>query len=129
MTKHPNYELFEEIGRGENSVVYRAWDVLLNRDVAVKELKSEPGSDVGRSDAQRIGQFLQEASFLAQFEHENVLRIHTVDQDRAWIVMELMKGSLANQIIDAPMPADTVRSVVRQILGCLLYTSPSPRDS
>ena len=119
MTKHPNYELFEEIGRGENSVVYRAWDVLLNRDVAVKELKSEPGSDVGRSDAQRIGQFLQEASFLAQFEHENVLRIHTVDQDRAWIVMELMKGSLANQIIDEPMPADTVRSVVRQILGAL----------
>ena len=121
MAKHPNYELFEEIGQGESSVVYRAWDVLLSRDVAVKELKSEPGSDAGRAAVERVNQFLKEASFLAQFEHENVLRIHTVDQDRGWIVMELMIGSLANQIANAPMAADTVRSVARQILGALEF--------
>ena len=115
MAKHPNYEILETLGRGENSVVYRAWDVALSRDVAIKELVSEPGPDGGKADAARISQFLQEASFLAQFEHENVLRIHTVDQERGWIVMELMKGSLANQIAAEPMPADTVRSVLRQV--------------
>ena len=119
MTKHPNYEILEVLGRGENSVVYRAWDVALSRDVAIKEVTSEPGSDGGKADAERISQFLKEASFLAQFEHENVLRIHTVDQERGWIVMELMKGSLANQIAAEPMPADTVRSVVRQVLNAL----------
>ena len=119
MAKHPNYELFEELGRGESSVVHRAWDLLLSRDVAIKELKSEPGSDSGRAESVRINQFLKEASFLAQFEHENVLRIHTVDQDRGWIVMELMKGSLANQIATRPMEPDTVRSVLRQMLGAL----------
>jgi serine/threonine protein kinase/WD40 repeat protein/formylglycine-generating enzyme required for sulfatase activity len=119
MPKHPNYELFEEIGRGENSVVHRAWDLLLSRDVAIKELMTEPGSDGGRSETARVNQFLKEASFLAQFEHENVLRIHTVDQDRGWIVMELMKGSLANQIATQPMQPDTVRSVLRQMLSAL----------
>ena len=82
MAKHPNYEVFEELGRGENSVVFRAWDLALSRDVAIKELKSDPGSDGGQADTQRIKQFLKEASFLAQFEHENVLRIHTVDLER-----------------------------------------------
>ena len=119
MAKHPNYEIFEEIGRGENSVVYRAWDLLLKRDVAIKELNSEPGSDGGRSDAERTNQLLKEAGFLAQFEHENVLRIHTVEQDRGWIVMELMKGSLANQISAKAMEPDTVRSVLRQVLAAL----------
>ena len=119
MAKHPNYEVFEELGRGENSVVFRAWDLALSRDVAIKELKSDPGSDGGQADTQRIKQFLKEASFLAQFEHENVLRIHTVDLERGWIVMELMKGSLTNQIATEPMPADTVRSVLRQMLTAL----------
>ncbi len=119
MARHPNYELFEKLGQGENSVVYRACDLVLNRDVAIKELSSEPGSDGGQTDAERIRQFLQEASFLAQFEHENVLRIHTVDQERGWIVMELMKGSLTSQIATEPMQPDMVRSVLRQMLGAL----------
>ena len=119
MAKHPNYELFEELGRGENSVVYRAWDLALSRDVAIKQLASASGPDGGSTGDTRKKHFLQEASFLAQFEHENVLRIHTVDQERGWIVMELMKGSLTNQIATQPMPPDTVRSVLRQILGAL----------
>ena len=117
MAKHPNYELFEELGRGQNTVVYRAWDLLLQRDVAIKELTSE-GVE-GGSEKSRIDQFLKEAGFLAQFEHEHVLRIHTVDQDRGWIVMELMKGALASQIAAEPMDPVTVRSVVRQILSAL----------
>ena len=119
MANHPNYELFEELGRGESSIVFRAWDLALSRDVAIKELKAEPGSDAGRADAKRVSQFLKEASFLAQFEHENVLRIHTVEQERAWIVMELMKGSLESQIQKMPMDPDTVRSILRQMLGAL----------
>ena len=119
MNQHSSYELFEELGRGENSVVFRGFDLNLGRDVAVKELKSEKGADRGVHEAQRIERFLKEASFLAQFEHENVLRIHSVDRDLGWIVMELMKGTLANQIAHQPMNPNTVRSVMRQILSAL----------
>ena len=110
----PSYELFEELGRGESTVVYRGYDLALTRDVAVKELQASL-----RKDPRRLKQFVKEASFLAQFEHENILRIHSVDQERGWIVMELMKGNLASQVREQAMPADTVRSVMRQILGAL----------
>lgn len=114
MAENSAYELFDELGHGEHTVVYRGYDLDLGRDVAVKELNEK-----SRRDPRRASQFLKEASFLAQFEHEHILRIYSVDKDRGWIVMELMKGTLASQIADAPMAADTVRSVLRQILGAL----------
>ncbi len=116
MASHPNYELFEEIGRTASTVVYRAHDLALGRDVAIKEL-----TDQGRRDPQRQERFLRETQFLAQTEHPGVLRIHTVVQENAWIVMELMKGSLATQIRHAPMQPDTVRSVLRQLLSALEF--------
>ncbi len=114
MTDNPSYELFDELGRGEHTVVFRGYDLNLGRDVAIKQLDAR-----SQKDPRRVDQFLKEASFLAQFEHENILRIYSVDKERGWIVMELMKGTLASQIADQPMPADTVRSVLRQILGAL----------
>ncbi|MFK7822239.1 MAG: SUMF1/EgtB/PvdO family nonheme iron enzyme, partial [Planctomycetaceae bacterium] len=119
MAKQSNYELFEELGRGENSVVHRAYDLVLGRDVAIKKLTADSGSAPGQSNDQRAKRFLKEAGFLAQFEHENVLRIHAVDQDNGWIIMELMKGTLSSQIAAEPMPADMVRSVLRQMLSAL----------
>jgi serine/threonine protein kinase len=119
MSKQSNYELFEELGRGENSVVHRAYDLVLGRDVAIKTLTPESSSNSSPANVQRSEQFLKEAGFLAQFEHENVLRIHAVDQERGWIIMELMKGTLESQIAAAPMHADMVRSVLRQMLNAL----------
>ncbi len=111
---HPTYELFEEIGRGENSVVYRAHDITLGRSVAIKEL-----NDTGRADATRRQRFLKEAQFLAQHQHPGILCIHGVDTERGWIVMELMRGTLEAQIQQAPLPADAVRSILRQLLPAL----------
>ena len=112
----PAYEVFEELGRGENTIVHRGYDLTLGRDVAVKEL-----NEISRKDPRRVEQFVKDARFLAQFDHENILRIHNVDQTRGWIVMELMKGTLASQVAEESMSADTVRSVMRQILGALEF--------
>ncbi len=111
MKPHPAYEVFEEIGRGEGTVVYRAHDLALGRDVAIKAL-----DEAGRADARRRNRFLKEAQFLAQSAHAGVLQIHAVDLERGWIVMELMEGTLASQIQHAPLPAATVRSVLTQLL-------------
>lgn len=111
MKPHPAYEVFEEIGRGEGTVVYRAHDLALGRDVAIKAL-----DETSRSDPRRRNRFLKEAQFLAQSAHAGVLQIHAVDLERGWIVMELMDGTLASQIQHAPLPAATVRSVLTQLL-------------
>lgn len=116
MNQHPHYELFEELGRGENTVVYRAYDLSLGREVVIKELDEN-----GRRDQRHCERFLREAQFLAQFEHDNVLRVYSVDTDRGWIIMEMMKGTLASVIEDGPSSPDLVRSVLKQTLEALAF--------
>ncbi len=116
MNQHPAYELFEELGRGANTVVYRSYDLSLGREVAIKELDEN-----SRRDPRQREQFLREAQFLAQFEHDNVLRVYSVDPERGWIVMELMKGTLASIIAAGPSDPDLVRSVLKQTLDALAF--------
>lgn len=116
MPSHPAYELFEELGRGGNTVVYRSYDLALGREVAIKEL-----GENSRRDARHRERFLREAQFLAQFEHDNVLRVYSVDQERGWIIMELMKGTLASIIAAGPSSPDLVRSVLKQTLEALAF--------
>jgi serine/threonine-protein kinase len=115
MKHHPDYELFEELGRGQSTVVYRGHELNLGRDVAIKELNDEAISQ----DLQRKTQFLNEAKFLAQFEHENILRVYSVDTQRNWIIMEMMQGTLAAQILASGLSPDLIRSVLRQTLKAL----------
>lgn len=116
MNAHPAYELFEELGRGTNTVVYRSYDLALGREVAIKEL-----DESGRRDPRHRERFLREAQFLAQFEHDNVLRVYSVDPERGWIIMELMRGTLASKIDAGPSDPDLVRSVLKQTLDALAF--------
>ncbi|HVT30594.1 MAG TPA: bifunctional serine/threonine-protein kinase/formylglycine-generating enzyme family protein, partial [Lacipirellulaceae bacterium] len=116
MNQHPAYELFEELGRGSNSVVYRSYDLSLGREVAIKEL-----DESSRRDPRQRERFLREAQFLAQFEHDNVLRVYSVDTERGWIIMELMKGTLASLIAAGPSNPDLVRSILKQTLDALVF--------
>jgi serine/threonine-protein kinase len=116
MTQHSSYELFEVLGRGSNTVVYRSYDLSLGREVAIKEL-----DEAARRDPRHRERFLREAQFLAQFEHDNVLRVYSVDQQRGWIIMELMKGTLASKIAEGPSDPDLVRSVLKQTLDALAF--------
>jgi serine/threonine-protein kinase len=116
MNQHPAYELFEELGRGSNTVVYRSYDLSLGREVAIKELDEN-----SRRDQRQRERLLREAQFLAQFEHDNVLRVYSVDTERGWIIMELMKGTLASVIASGPSDPDLVRSILKQTLEALAF--------
>ena len=84
--------------------------------MAIKEL-----DESGRRDPRHRERFLREAQFLAQFEHDNVLRVYSVDPERGWIIMELMKGTLASKIAEGPSDPDLVRSVLKQTLDALAF--------
>lgn len=105
------YELLEEIGRGENGVVHRAHDLALKCNVAVKELH-----EAVRRDAQQARPIFEEAQFLASLDDAHLVKVHGLDRDRGWIVMELMHSSIARQLPQAAVPAALVRSVLRQAL-------------
>ncbi|MEU1790339.1 serine/threonine-protein kinase [Streptomyces sparsogenes] len=97
------YQLVSRLGRGGMGTVWRAVDTLLGRDVAVKELHHDEGLDgMSALDVQvQHERTLREARTVAQIKHPNVIVLHDVveEDDRPWIVMELVDGcSLADRL-------------------------------
>lgn len=109
------YELLDEIGRGKNSVVYEAYDRSLRRYVAIKQLNPQL-----RADRRKWDLFWREAQFLASLQHERVVRIYDVAQERGWIVMERMQSDLRGHVAQS-MPPDQLRGVLRHALEGLAF--------
>src|SRR6516162_3035793 len=93
----PGYELLDEIGQGGMGVVYRARDVALDRDVAVKLLSER--YPAGSPAAQR---FTSEARITGQLQHPGIPAVHqvgTLADGRPFQAMKLIKGSTLAAIL------------------------------
>src|SRR5262245_30038910 len=100
----PGYELSGEIGRGGMGVVYRARDLALDRDVAVKLLQ-----DGFPADSPVARRFADEARITAQLQHPGIPPVHdlgTLPDGRPFLAMKLIKGSTLDHLLAArPAPA------------------------
>ncbi|GGK68216.1 serine/threonine protein kinase [Streptomyces flaveus] len=116
------YRLESRLGRGGMGVVWRASDLLLGRQVAVKELSVDPSLPEEESRSQRE-RTLREARAVAQLEHPNIIVVHDVveDDERPYMVMELIEGSsLADRISsDGPLDAAEAARMGVALLGAL----------
>ncbi|MFJ9607149.1 serine/threonine-protein kinase [Kitasatospora sp. NPDC101176] len=115
------YELGDRLGRGGMGTVWRAWDRMLDREVAVKELTV---NHLPEEDLQILhARMKREASAAARIKHPGVITVHDVlEQDgRPWIVMELVDGrSLADVISqDGTLPPRAAAEVGSQVLAAL----------
>jgi tetratricopeptide (TPR) repeat protein/tRNA A-37 threonylcarbamoyl transferase component Bud32 len=93
----PGYQLIDKIGQGGMGVVYRACDVALDRDVAVKLLSKHYPPD--SLPAQR---FLSEARITGQLQHPGIPAVHQVGafaDGRPFLAMKLIKGSTLEAIL------------------------------
>src|SRR5436305_12021696 len=94
------YRLGAELGSGGMGVVWEAYDELLHRTVAVKEVRYPLGiSDDEREKLAR--RTLREARAVAAVEDPRALRVFDiVEQDgRPWLVMELVRGRTLTDVI------------------------------
>ena len=91
------YELLELIGKGGMANVYKAMDHRLNRQVAVKILKSDLADS-----AEFRRRFHYESLAVAQLSHVNIVSVYDVSQsgDLDYIVMELIDGITLKQYME-----------------------------
>ncbi|MGG4219666.1 Stk1 family PASTA domain-containing Ser/Thr kinase [Paenibacillus jamilae] len=112
------YEIIERIGGGGMALVYKAQDILLNRNVAVKVLRQQFVHD-----EEFIRRFRREAQSAASLSHSNVVSIYDVGQEDEihYIVMECVEGKNLNEIIKerAPLQVDEAVRIASQICDAL----------
>ena len=103
------YLIQSELGRGGMGIVYRAHDLLLERDVAVKVLSTGEIGSQGRA------RLLREAQAAARLNHPNIINVYDAgDIDgKTYIVMELLDG---DSLFDRkPESLDETLQIMRQV--------------
>lgn len=90
------YELLELIGQGGMADVYLAKDIILNRTIAIKILRTSLAKD-----PIYVTRFQREASAAAALSHKNIVEIYDVgeDEDKYYIVMEYVPGITLKELI------------------------------
>ncbi|NDU72298.1 protein kinase [Actinomadura sp. DSM 109109] len=117
------YRLDSVVGRGGMGTVWHAFDTMLDREVAVKEVVLPPGL----SEAERAVLYertFREARASARLNHSGVVTVHDVveEADRPWIVMELVLAPSLQDIIErGPLDHRRVADIGLQMLGALQH--------
>jgi predicted Ser/Thr protein kinase len=113
----PGYELHEALGRGGMGAVFRARQVRLDREVAIKVLQRDPTPGWDE-------RFVREARALAKLTHPGIVAVHDFDQAEglAWIVMEYVDGTNLRQLLeDGKLSPEEALTIASGIAAALAY--------
>ncbi|WP_328929205.1 serine/threonine protein kinase [Streptomyces sp. NBC_00190] len=123
------FELVAPLGSGGMGTVWRARDIALHREVALKEVRppdpATAAAQPGLADQLRE-RAVREARALARLAHPHVVTIHHIvepadgSDGHPWIVMELVRGgSLHDRLADGPLPQTEVVRLGLDVLSAL----------
>jgi eukaryotic-like serine/threonine-protein kinase len=116
-TRVGHYEILAPLGVGGMGEVYRARDVRLGRDVALKTLP-----ECFIKDPERMVRFEREAQVLAAFNHPNIASIYGLEESNGIraLVIELVEGpTLAERIASGPIAMEEALRVAREVAEAL----------
>ncbi|WNC12703.1 Stk1 family PASTA domain-containing Ser/Thr kinase [Brevibacillus brevis] len=112
------YQLEARVGGGGMAIVYKAKDLILNRPVAVKVLRSQFGGD-----EDFVNRFRREAQAVASLSHPNVVGVYDVGQegDTHYMVMEYIEGYTLKELIiqRGALPVEEAVRIAAQICDAL----------
>lgn len=121
------FELVNRLGSGGMGMVWRAHDLALHRDVALKEVRP-PDPALAENDPESVRvlreRVLREARALARLDHPGVVTVHHIvdggDHAYPWIVMELVPGvSLAERLAEGTLTPVEAAELGRGVLAAL----------
>lgn len=116
------YRLLSPLGEGGMGTVWRARDEVLQREVAVKEVRAPAG--LPAHEVERMYARLErEAWAAARVSNRNVVTVYDVatEDGRPWIVMELIRGLALSDLLDAegPLPPQRAAHTGAEVLAAL----------
>ena len=90
------YKIVEEIGRGGMGTVYRALQISLNRDVAIKVLNSDQALD-----PTNLKRFTREATAVSSINHPNIVQVLDIGEEDGvhYIAMEYVHGTTVSEML------------------------------
>ncbi len=111
-TRLGSYEIVASLGQGGMGIVYRAKDLKLGREVAVKVLRKEFASD-----QERLRRFEQEARSASALNHPNIVHIYDIGDDDGihYMAMELVEGETLRQMLGRPLAIPRLLEIGTQI--------------
>ncbi len=116
-TQFDHYEILSPLGKGGMGEVYRALDMRLNREVAIKVLPGEFAHDTDR-----LRRFEQEARATSALNHPNILTVYDfgTHEGNPYLVMELLEGEeLRAQLDNGALPVRKASEYAQQIAAGL----------
>ncbi|MFO0548230.1 MAG: serine/threonine-protein kinase [Polyangiaceae bacterium] len=113
------YEVLEEIGHGGMATVYRARDLRLEREVAVKLIHRHL-----RENREVATRFVAEARAAAKLKHPNIVEVYDVsgeDDRERYLVVELVNGKTLRDLLVAhrEMPAEIGAAIVSELCDAI----------
>lgn len=110
------YERVDVLGYGATGIVYLAWDSLLRKQVALKEINVQAGD---------MERFLEEARLLDRLNHPNIVCVHSVDRvdGKILIAMEYVPGVNLQELLrqQGKLPIRQSLDIAIQVLDALDY--------
>ncbi|NVI88559.1 serine/threonine protein kinase [Actinomadura sp. BRA 177] len=110
------------VGRGGMGTVWRAYDEMLDRDVAVKEVHLPPRTTQSERRVM-CRRLLAEARATAALRHPGVVAVHDliIEDGRPWIVMEFLESSSLNRLVteDGPLGVRRTAEIGAAVLSVL----------
>src|SRR5579883_1441878 len=117
-TQLGSYEITGLLGKGGMGEVYRARDVKLKREVAIKVLPEEFSCD-----SDRVSRFQREAEALDALNHQNIGAIYDLQyiENTRFLILELVEGETLADVIDkrGALPLDEALDIGKQICEAL----------
>jgi tRNA A-37 threonylcarbamoyl transferase component Bud32 len=117
------YQLVAPVGSGSSATVYRGLDILLDREVAVKQPILAATADAGML-AEAVKRISREARAAARINHPGVAAVYDVvsGEDAPYVVMQLIKGRPLAELLaeQGPLPPHRVADIGRQVLAALV---------
>ena len=124
-TASQRYQIQGKLGQGGVGLVYRAYDTVENREVAIKRILPEgDDEDIGLATNTGSASIMKEALILSSMEHPSIVSVFDIgeDEDGIYLVMESVNGNNIDEQVDhSVFTLDDFYRFANQVLSGLAY--------